>query len=69
MKNLWKNDKLQFARLLCEIRANIKGTKKEWKELYLSTDLSQEEVNELFDRANDFWEEEKYKHLLDKKIK
>jgi hypothetical protein len=59
MKNLWADDKIQFARLLCEIQANIVGSKKDWASLLESMDLTQEEVDSLFDRAERVWEASK----------
>jgi hypothetical protein len=59
MKNPWKDDKIQFARLLCEIQANIVGSKEDWDLLLESMDLTQEEVDSLFERAGKVWEASK----------
>ena len=59
MKTTWDNNEIQFARLLCEIRANIQGSDKEWQELYASMDLSANDVTVLFDRALVVWEKSK----------
>jgi len=53
----WANDLVQFARLLCEIRAtqdelDVDG-------LCESMDLDPDDIGELFDRANDVWEHAK----------
>ena len=65
---LWDDDRVQFARLLCELVANwfddmsagdvIKSTAE-------SMDLSVGEVNELFDRAEKVWEEAKKKVICE----
>ena len=44
-KNLWKDDKLQFARLLCEIQAT--QSKLNIKELCENMDLDKENIFEL----------------------
>ena len=50
---LWLDNGVQFPRLLAEIAAT---QNLEMKALAESMDLSLEEVNELFDRANTAWE-------------
>ena len=60
-KNLWKDDKLQFARLLCEIQAT--QSKLNIKELCENMDLDKENIFELFNRANDVFENSKKEHL------
>lgn len=55
--SLWERDDIQFARLLCEIVAvqedlNIPA-------LAESMDLTVDEVNQLFDRADAAWERHK----------
>lgn len=54
----WLDDKLQFARLLCEISANWDETdaKRTIRAIANSMDLTVDEVNELFDRADKVWE-------------
>jgi len=65
MKNkLWKNDKVQFARLLCELSANWDddtSCKQTIRAVAEAMDLSVDEVNELFDRADVVWEAAKAK--------
>lgn len=56
MEDLWKDDLIQFARLLCEIRANISATNRDWRALSESMDLSMEQLEVLFDRADLVWE-------------
>lgn len=62
-KSLWENDKIQFARLLCEMMATCEIKKKDFKALCDSMDLTAEEVNSLFDRAEKVWEDTKAKIL------
>jgi ElaB/YqjD/DUF883 family membrane-anchored ribosome-binding protein len=52
MKNAWKNNKIQFPRLLSEIRA-IGLTAEQYSFLEESTDLSVAEIDELFERAEE----------------
>ena len=52
----WNNDKVQFARLLCEIAAT---QELDVDELMESMDLSEEGIQELFDRADAVWEHAK----------
>lgn len=54
MNTNWENDSIQFARLLAEISATQDSLNME--ALADSMDLSIEEVNELFDRADVAWE-------------
>jgi hypothetical protein len=56
MKNKWKDNEVQFPRLIAEIRANVKISRNDWKALCKSMDLTEAEVDELFDRADDDWE-------------
>jgi len=51
----WKNDQLQFARLLSEIQAS-KLTSEQYKDLSESMDLSFDEIDELLQRATDAFE-------------
>lgn len=53
----WSNDRVQFARLISEIRATQDFAS--WADLYASVDLDPGQVNELFDRAHKVWEDEK----------
>lgn len=52
----WKNDSIQFPRLLAEIMAT---QALDLNSLAESMDLSIEEINELFDRADNAWESAK----------
>lgn len=64
-KDLWADDKIQFARLLCELVANWDddtSAKRTIKAVAESMDLEVDQVNELFDRAEVVWEASKAKH-------
>jgi hypothetical protein len=52
----WEDNSIQFPRLLAEINACVEISEKDWKELQESMDLEEDEIIELFDRANDEWE-------------
>ncbi len=58
-KDKWNDNLIQFARLICEISANVDICEEDWENLTDSMDLSTVEVVELFDRAHDVWEEAK----------
>lgn len=60
---LWDNNLIQFARLLCEINANIDISTRDWNLLEQSMDLSTDDLNELFDRAHEVWENSKKEHV------
>ena len=62
-KNLWEDDKLQFARLLCEIQAT--QSKLNIKKLSEAMDLDKENIAELFERANNVFENSKLAHRPD----
>jgi hypothetical protein len=49
--DVWNNDLIQFARLLCEVAA----TDIKLDEIAEEMDLSVEQINELFDRAHKVW--------------
>lgn len=55
--DLWANDRIQFARLICELNA----TQSPWdySSLRESMDLPNERIDELFERAHKAWEESK----------
>jgi hypothetical protein len=53
---VWADNNIQFPRLLAEINANVTIEAEEWEDLKTSMDLSQEEITELFDRAEAEWE-------------
>ena len=57
----WKNDKIQFPRLLAEVWANVEISEKDWKDLAESMDLSDIELESLFNRAMKEWERIKEK--------
>jgi hypothetical protein len=57
-KDLWEYDTLQFPRLLAEIRA-VGLTKKQYRRLKESTDLKRRELDDLFEWAEDVFEEGK----------
>jgi len=65
MTDRWGNDTAQFARLLTEVAAALDES--QMKHLILdlaeSMDLSPDEVNSLFDRAEKVWEAAKEKHV------
>lgn len=50
----WDDDLVQFARLLCEIRAEADSLSVE--RLLAATDLAPEDLEELFNRAHRRWE-------------
>lgn len=62
MKNIWKNDKIQFARLLCEITNNPSFKKKERNALAKNLCLFDNEMDELIQRAQNVWEDSKKKY-------
>jgi hypothetical protein len=49
---LWMDDRVQFARLLCELIANDYNV----KDTATSMDLDGKDINELLDRAHAVWE-------------
>lgn len=56
--DLWKDDRIQFARLLSELVAGLDAhtLKRLIRDAATSMDLLVDEVNELFDRAEHVWE-------------
>jgi len=56
MKNLWKNNNIQFARLLTEIEQCEGFTPLLIANLSESMDLSKEEIFEIIDRAKEKFE-------------
>jgi len=58
---LWEDDQVQFIRLLAEI-SSTNLTSEIYSQLREATDLTNEEINELFDRADAAWQ--KYKQSL-----
>lgn len=61
MNKNWKNNKIQFPRLIAEINANVKISRNDWKSLCESMGLSEGDVQSLFDRAENEWEKIKAK--------
>jgi hypothetical protein len=59
---LWEDDKIQFARLLSEIRANTHIAWEDHMDLVKSMDLDGDRIEELFDRAEKVWEKSKQEH-------
>lgn len=57
---LWDNNEIQFARLLCELVATCDDLK--LRDCCESMDITQDELNELYDRAHTVWEASKAKH-------
>jgi hypothetical protein len=53
----WKNNDIQFPRLLAEILAVGALTPQQMGAICESMDLDAHEVNEIFDRAERVWEE------------
>lgn len=66
-KTLWDNDLIQFARLLCEIRAacEMEG----FDQVMESMDLDDEQMDELWSRAEAVWEKSKADHCPPPKAK
>ena len=54
---MWENNEIQFARLLCELVAANESLA--IKEVAMSMDLEVADVNELFERAHQVFEEAK----------
>ena len=61
---IWEDNSIQFPRLLTEICATYNTTDEDFEALCESMDLSKDEVNELFDRAQEEWEEIKQENYL-----
>lgn len=62
----WKQDYLQFARLLCELRAvGALSTQAVYERLLENMDLEQEDLERLFDRAHLVWELRKKQLTVD----
>jgi hypothetical protein len=52
----WEDNSIQFPRLLAEIQANIEMSDKDFEDMCDSMDLTEDAVNEIFDRAQEEWE-------------
>lgn len=63
---IWKDDDIQFARLLDEIRAHGVPTNM-MSDLESSTNLEAHQLEELFARATSRWEKIKKEHKTDEK--
>jgi hypothetical protein len=61
---LWERDDIQFPRLLAEIAATIELTGSQWSSLYESMDISSDDLDELFSRAQAAWEKHKQELLV-----
>jgi hypothetical protein len=57
--SLWNNNLIQFARLICEINANVDISGYHFTLLCESMDLDPDDVESLFDRAHEVWEQAK----------
>lgn len=55
----WKNNEVQFARIICELIAIQDDL--DFPGLCASMDISEEELQELLDRAGTVWENAKQK--------
>ena len=65
-KNLWKNDKIQFPRLLAEIRA-MGLDDGEYEALGEQMDLTKDEIDELLERAETEWQAHKERFFKEKR--
>ena len=59
MKDLWKNNKIQFARLIAELEAAGAFTGEICAELCQEMDLTMDDLDELVDRAQLEWDKAK----------
>ena len=57
--SLWLDSSIQFPRLIAEINATVELTKHQKEELCESMSIDSDELDELFERANNVWELEK----------
>ena len=55
--SVWNDNELQFARLICELVANVSNL--EFEATCESMDLQADELQSLYDRANEVWERAK----------
>ena len=56
---LWKNDKIQFARLISECMAEGVFTKEAYDKLAKAMDLEEAHIDELIERAQKVFQESK----------
>ena len=64
--SLWADNEIQFARLLCEIRANCEM--EGFDKVHESMDLDDEDMDALWRRADSVWEKSKETHCPTNKI-
>jgi len=59
--DLWSNNEIQFARLLCELMANWveNSPSRTIEEVADAMDLTVDDVHDLLDRALEVWEDSK----------
>lgn len=55
---VWSNDRIQFPRLLAELRA-VGLTREQYAGLEASMDLQAEQIDELLERAEAIWQARK----------
>ena len=53
----WRNDAIQFPRLLAEIAACVRLTQRMWEDLSATTDLTRDQLEDIFDRATTTWDD------------
>jgi hypothetical protein len=61
-QELWLNDSIQFPRLLAEINS-VGLTRRQMSDLCASMDLEPQDIDELFDRAENAWTAHKQRHV------
>lgn len=54
--DIWECNAIQFPRLIAEIVANVAISGEDWDSLLDSMNLSENELDELFERAQSEWE-------------
>lgn len=62
MTALWDDNRVQFPRLLSEIYATLDFSDEQRRALCEAMDLSEDELMELFERADDEWQVLKEEH-------
>lgn len=60
----WRNDAIQFPRLLAEMMSTIEFTTRQREDLCETMDLEWSEVLELFDRADLVWQAVKLRLIV-----
>jgi len=60
MNKQWKDNSIQFPRLIAELEAAGAFTNQVTQELCENMDLTVDEISEIVDRAQDEWEAIKY---------